>query len=88
MGTTYNKSKQYLIVIKKYDITKTNQILRSFDLNKLVFATDYPDSRSLKPEEIYDTYFEILNQMDFTQEEAEKICKQNAMKMISQKGLF
>ena len=75
-------------LVKKYDITKTNQILRSFDLNKLVFATDYPDSRSLKPEEIYDTYFEILNQMDFTQEEAEKICKQNAMKMISQKGLF
>ena len=75
-------------LVKKYDITKTNQILRSFDLNKLVFATDYPDSRSLKPEEIYDTYFEILNQMDFTQEEAEKICKQNAMKMISKKGLF
>lgn len=27
-------------------------------------------------------YFEILKQMDFTQEEAEKICKYNALKMV------
>ena len=30
----------------------------------------------------YDRYFEILGEMDFTQEEAEKICRENALKMI------
>lgn len=51
-------------------------------MDKLIFASDYPDSRCLKPNEIYDKYFEILEQMDFSQEEAEKICKYNTLKMI------
>lgn len=52
------------------------------DIEKLIFATDYPDSRNLKPKEIYDKYFEILGKMDFTLEEAVRICKYNAIKMI------
>lgn len=51
-------------------------------MDKLVFATDFPDSRCLKPKEIYDKYFEILNEMDFSPEEAENICRNNALKMI------
>lgn len=66
----------------KFGIEKTNEILRQFDIEKLVFATDYPDNRNLRPEEIYSKYFEILEQMDFTLGEAEKICYCNAMKMI------
>lgn len=66
----------------KFGIEKTNEILRQFDIEKLVFATDYPDNRNLRPAEIYSKYFEILEQMDFTLGEAEKICYSNAMKMI------
>lgn len=66
----------------KFGIEKANEILRQFDIEKLVFATDYPDNRNLRPEEIYSKYFEILEQMDFTLGEAEKICYCNAMKMI------
>ena len=52
-----------------------------YNFEKLVFATDYPDSRSIRAIEIYDTYCDILGQMDFTQEEAENICKYNALRM-------
>lgn len=66
----------------RYGVEETNKILRKIGVEKLVFATDYPDSRSLKPTEIYDRYFEILSQMDFTQEEAEQICKGNVLKFL------
>ena len=69
-------------MVNKLGIEKTNRILRSLGVDKLIFASDYPDSRCLKPNEIYDKYFEILEQMDFSQEEAEKIYKYNALKMI------
>jgi predicted TIM-barrel fold metal-dependent hydrolase len=63
--------------VQTYGIPKTNEILRKFGADRLIFATDYPDSRILAPEEIYTAYFHILNQMDFTQEEAEKISYRN-----------
>ena len=69
----------------KFGIEKSNAILRVFGVDKLVFATDYPDNRKLEPTEIYDKYFEILGKMDFTQEEVEQICKNNAIKMIGLK---
>ena len=70
-------------LVDKYGIAGTNKILRRLDVEKLVFATDYPDSRKLEPSEIYDKYFEILSQMDFSEEEVEKICRLNALKMIN-----
>lgn len=69
-------------IVKRFGIEGANRVLRLIGLDKLVFATDYPDSRHLKPTEIYETYFELLSKMDFTLEEAEQICKQNALKMI------
>ena len=63
--------------VRTYGIEKTNQILRSFGADRLIFGTDYPDSRSLHPDEIYRSYFDILNQMDFREEEAEKIAYKN-----------
>lgn len=68
-------------LVNRLGIEESNRILRLIGVEKLVFATDYPDSRSLKPTEIYETYFDILNKMDFTREEAEMICKENARKM-------
>ena len=69
-------------IVSRFGVKKANEILRLIGVDRLVFATDYPDSRCLKPNEIYDKYFEILSEMDFTQEEAENICKNNALKMI------
>lgn len=82
LNAYFNMSAILPDMVNKLGIKKTNNILRSFGVDKLIFASDYPDSRCLKPNEIYDKYFEILEQMDFSQEEAEKICKYNALKMI------
>ena len=68
--------------VSTYGITKTNGILRKFGADRLIFATDYPDSRSLFPEEIYNSYFDILNKMDFTAEEAEKITFGNILRIL------
>lgn len=70
-------------IVKRFGIEEANRILRLIGVDRLVFATDYPDSRCLQPTEIYETYFEILDKMDFSHEEAEQICRQNALKMIA-----
>lgn len=69
-------------LVSRFGIEGAYRVLRLIGVDKLVFATDYPDSRCLQPTEIYKTYFEMLGQMDFTREEAEQICKYNALKMI------
>lgn len=69
--------------VRTYGIEKTNEIMRKFGADRLIFASDYPDNRFLRPEEIYDSYFEILNQMDFTQEEAEMIAYGSIEKILS-----
>lgn len=63
--------------VRTLGIAKTNEILRSFGADRLLFATDYPDNRHLPPGEIYAAYFDILNRMDFTEEEAVKIAYAN-----------
>lgn len=63
--------------VNKLGIKETNQILRKFGAERLIFATDYPSSRYLAPEEIYDRYFDILNQMDFNDEEIKMIAYDN-----------
>jgi len=65
-----------------YGMEKTNSILRAFGPDRLLFATDYPDSRLLRPGEIYESYFAILNRMDFTREEAEKIAYKNMERIL------
>ena len=73
--------------VRTYGIAKTNEILRSFGADRLIFATDYPDSRILEPDEIYGSYFDILNQMDSTKEEAEKIAYGNISQILNHKGI-
>lgn len=63
-------------------IQKTNEILRQFGPQRLIFATDYPDNRTLEPGEIYEAYFHILDQMDFTEEEAEQIACKNILTIL------
>lgn len=69
--------------VRTYGIKKTNQLMRKFGADRLIFASDYPDNRLLQPEEIYGSYFCILNQMDFTQAEAEMIAYGNIGKILS-----
>ena len=73
--------------VRTYGIAKTNEILRKFGADRLIFATDYPDSRILEPDGIYGSYFDILNQMDFTIEEAEKIACGNISEILKNKGV-
>ena len=73
--------------VRTYGIAKTNEILRSFGADRLIFATDYPDSRILEPDEIYGSYFDTLNQMDFTIEEVEKIAYGNISEILKNKGV-
>jgi predicted TIM-barrel fold metal-dependent hydrolase len=68
--------------VRTYGIDRTNEILRMFGVERLIFATDYPDNRFLEPDEIYGSYFDILNQMDFTAEEAEKITFGNIIRIL------
>lgn len=70
--------------VRIYGIKQTNKILRKFGAGRLIFATDYPDSRLLPPEEIYETYFTILGQMDFTQEEAVQIVYGNISRILKE----
>ncbi|MBQ9534454.1 MAG: amidohydrolase [Clostridia bacterium] len=66
----------------RYGLRETNRILREFGADRLLFATDWPCSRSLPPDGIYESYFEILNAMDFTESEAERIACGNAERLI------
>ena len=79
----FNISSIFPDIVDRFGIEGANRIMREIGVDKLVFATDYPDSRCLKANEIYDKYFDILSKMDFTEEEATQICRHNALKMIS-----
>lgn len=66
-----------------YGIEQTNRILRRFGVNRLIFATDYPDVWFTKTEDIYETYCNLLNQMDFTEDEAEQIAYKNIARLLN-----
>lgn len=72
------------VYYRAYGRAKTNDILRAFGAKRLIFATDYPTSRLLPPEQIYNSYFEILNQMDFSSDEAEQIARENIKLLLKQ----
>lgn len=59
-----------------YGIEQTNRILRAFGPDRLLFGTDFPDGD-------YDVYFTLLDQMDFTEEEIEKIAWKNIEKLLT-----
>lgn len=72
-------------LVNLYGIEQTNRILHRFGADRLIFATDYPDVWFTKPEDIYDSYCEILNKMDFTEEETHKIAHGNIEKILSKR---
>ena len=68
--------------VLKCGIEECNQILRSFPVDRLFFSTDWPCSRSCRTENIYERYFDILDQMDFTEPEANQIAFGNIAKLL------
>lgn len=68
--------------IRALGVARTNELLRAFGVQRLLFASDYPDNRRLPPEAIYGAYFDILGQMDFTQAEAEQIARGNLLRLL------
>ena len=66
-----------------YGINRTNEIMRMFGPERLIFATDYPDNRSVQPNRIYPAYFDILNRMDFTESEANQIARGNIESVLN-----
>ena len=68
--------------VDRYGIKKTNMILREFGTERLLFATDWPFSRSVEPAQIMERYFDILDQMDFTEEEMHRIGHINAEELF------
>lgn len=73
-------------LVRLYGIPGANHILREFGADRLIFATDYPQVLGVEPPDIYETYCDILNQMDFTQAEAEKIAWGNISKILGLPG--
>ena len=63
-------------LVELYGIEQTNRILRAFGPERLIFGTDFPDGD-------YDVYFEILDQMDFTDEEIDRIAWKNILKLLT-----
>ncbi|MCC8101499.1 MAG: amidohydrolase [Clostridiales bacterium] len=70
-------------LVRIYGIPLANQILREFGAERLIFATDYPQVYGVEPQDIYKTYCDILNQMDFTDEEIEKIAFRNISEILN-----
>ena len=63
-------------LVKLYGIEQTNRILRAFGPERLIFGTDFPDGD-------YEAYFEILDRMDFTEEEIDQITWKNIQGLLT-----
>ncbi len=68
--------------IKEYGVAQTERILKGFGANRLIFATDFPDAWFVRGTDIFETYFDILDQMHFSDEEIEKIAHGNIEKIL------
>ena len=67
--------------VDRYGLRRTSAILREFSADRLLFGTDWPCSRSLKPPVIMEKYMGILDDMDFSTEEIHIIGHKNAEKL-------
>ena len=62
----------------RYGLQKTNEILRQIGIDRLLFGTDWPCSRSVEPSAVMERYMTILDRMDFGLEEMHRIAHKNA----------
>ena len=68
--------------VHAYGIGRTNEILRSFGAERLLFATAYPASRGRRSGGPYAACYDALEHRDFTEEEAERIGYGNAIDIL------
>lgn len=69
-------------LVNLYGIRQANRILRNFGPDRLIFATDWPQVYLCRPDTVYQTYCDILDQMDFTEEECERIAYGNLAELL------
>lgn len=62
-------------LVQLYGIEQTNRILRMFGPKRLIFGTDFPERQ-------YELYCSILDKMDFTDEEKNRIAYENINKIL------
>lgn len=74
------------ILPKLYEIygrDMTERILKSFGADRLIFGTDFPQVYKTKAEDIYERYCSILDEMNFSNEDMEKIAYKNICKILN-----
>lgn len=64
--------------IKLFGVEQTNRILRAFGVDRLIFGSDFLQAQD------YEMQFEALDQMDFTDEEIEKIAYKNILQLLNE----
>ena len=68
--------------VRKCGIEECRRMLHSFGADRLIFASDFPCNRVLSPKDIFTNYFEILNFMDFSENEAHQIAVANISSIL------
>lgn len=63
-------------LVEWHGLEQANRILRAFGPDRLIFGTDFPQGE-------YDVYFDILDRMDFTEEEIRRIAWENITKILT-----
>lgn len=79
LETYVDISGMLLGVCQLYGVTFAERLLRRIGLERVLFGTDYP----IFP---YERYYEVLDQMHFTDDEIEQIAYHNAAGILSQKN--
>ncbi len=87
MGNEYVDISTFLPeLVRLYGIDGARRILHEFGAGRLLFGTDYPQVYKVKPADIYETYFSLLDQMAFSEAEMERIAWGNICEIL--KGSF
>lgn len=61
----------------------TERILKAFGADRLIFGTDFPQVYKTKAEDVYERYCSILDEMNFSNEDMEKIAYKNICKILN-----
>ncbi len=69
--------------VRLYGIDQTRRILHAFGAERLIFGTDFPQVMYTKPEDIFETYMDILDRMEFSDDEIGMIAHGNIEKLVS-----
>lgn len=74
------------ILPKLYEIygkDMTERILKAFGADRLIFGTDFPQVYNTKAKDVYERYCSILDEMNFSDEDMEKIAYKNICKILN-----